>query len=588
MARRSCACSEDVSDVKRPLSLPFDFDEDLRAALHLLGNRQRLSFLCLIAERVAVGFCDLLLAGVMYLLFLLLQGASPAHHGWWTPKTTLSAALVSAALVVLRVQLDLSSTRSVVGHLNELYTEVLLRLTQGYNDMQWVRFAQRNRSELLKHAMYTAREASNFYHLGIEITAATAVVILMTVALFYQNPAAACGLGLTVVVFYGVHRYVIRKKLRHATSDREESLRILQRSLADMFSLGKEIRSYGTGAFFYDRISSQARSAAVSHRRVAVLPQIARILADQGVVLLFLCIVIAMQLRHGDGRQLLSLLVFYFVLSRRLLPLISQISFMAGQMESSYKSVKTIANELNECCLYRAAAQTVERANVRWVAELDRVSFSFLEGPLILRNVTFRLRRGETAVLYGVSGSGKSSLLNLIAGVLQPATGIVQVDRTSVAYVPQDVALLHDSIRNNLLFGLVAKSDAELMNALAVANLGEFVAVQPLGLDTGVGDNGVLFSGGQRQRLGLARAVLRGASLLLLDEATSALDEENESQVLENLSSSGVAVLLVTHRVQRCTFAQRVFRLEQGCLIEESFQEPPVIDMETEAASLTS
>jgi ABC-type bacteriocin/lantibiotic exporter with double-glycine peptidase domain len=182
------------------------------------------------------------------------------------------------------------------------------------------------------------------------------------------------------------------------------------------------------------------------------------------------------------------------------------------------------------------------------------------------------MRRGEVVVLHGVSGSGKSSLMNIIAGVLQPASGMVRVDRARVVYVPQDVALLDDSIRNNLLFGLPAKSDADLMSALAGANLAEFVVAQPRGLDTGIGDNGVLFSGGQRQRLGLARAMLRGASLLLLDEATSALDEENESQVLENLSASGVAVLLVTHRGLKQDFADRVFRLEEGRLIEEAIE----------------
>jgi ATP-binding cassette subfamily B protein len=103
----------------------------------------------------------------------------------------------------------------------------------------------------------------------------------------------------------------------------------------------------------------------------------------------------------------------------------------------------------------------------------------------------------------------------------------------------------------------------------------EFVDAQPLGLETAVGDNGVLLSGGQRQRLGVARAVLRGASLLLLDEATSALDAANESQVLENLNASGVAVLLVTHRLHSHAFVQRVFRLEEGQVTEQPLQERP-------------
>jgi ABC-type multidrug transport system fused ATPase/permease subunit len=512
----------------------------------------------------------------MYFLFMLLQGASPTHHGWWTPKTTLSAALVAAALVVFRALMELSSTRSVVRHMQTLYTDMLLRLTHGYNEMEWIRFAQRNRSELLNHCMFTAREATTFYQFAVELIASAVIVMAMTVALVYRSPAAACALGVTVAMFYGVHRFLLRKRLQRSASDREQALRVLQRSLADMFSSGKEIRSYGIEAFFQSRISGQARTAAESYQRLAVIPQIGRILADQGVVLLFLGVVISVQLRHGDARQLLSLLVFYFVLSRRLLPLVSQISFMAGQMESSYRNVQTVADELRECSLHRTIAAAAHVGGEESALELDRVSFSFNDGPPILRSVTLCLRRGEVVVLHGVSGSGKSSLMNLVAGILQPASGVVRVDRASVAYLPQDVALLDDSIRNNLLFGLAAKSDAELENALAVANLAEFVAEQPQGLDAGIGDNGVLFSGGQRQRLGLARAALRGAGLLLLDEATSALDEENESQVLENLRASGVAVLLVTHRALKPGFADRVFRLEEGRLIEEAIELIPV------------
>jgi ABC-type bacteriocin/lantibiotic exporter with double-glycine peptidase domain len=279
--------------------------------------------------------------------------------------------------------------------------------------------------------------------------------------------------------------------------------------------------------------------------------------------------------------------MFYFVLSRRLLPLISQISFMAGQMESSYKNVQIVADELNECLLYRTDKSVAQKTNSNLVVELEQVSFSFHEGAPLLLNLNLCLRHGERVLLHGVSGCGKSSLLNLIAGVLQPTSGAVRVDPARVAYVPQEVALLDDSIRNNLLFGLAAKSDAELMHALAVANLREFIAAQQFGLDTGVGDNGVLFSGGQRQRLGVARAILRGASLLLLDEATSALDEENESQVLANLSASGIAIVLVTHRAPKRDFAQRVFRLEHGCLIEESIHERSFADEKEQAEVVT-
>ena len=136
--------------------------------------------------------------------------------------------------------------------------------------------------------------------------------------------------------------------------------------------------------------------------------------------------------------------------------------------------------------------------------------------------------------------------------------------------MPQEIILLDDSIRNNLLFGLEKKTDAELMDALEAARLSEFVAALPLGIETGVGDNGVLFSGGQRQRLALARAILRGVTLLVLDEATSALDDENEGQVLKNLGAAGIAVVLATDRVHKHFSANRVFRLHHGQLVEET------------------
>lgn len=542
---------------------------NLGARAKLLGNRQGIALVLVTVERIAVGFCDLAVAAAMYLLFLLLQGRSPVQHFWWIPKTTLSAAVITSILVVLRALMDLFSARSVIHQVQKLYTDLLLRLTQGYNEMHWVRFVESNRSELSNHALYTAREAAEFYHRCIELTAAVVIVAAMIAALIYQSPIAACGFVFALSALYGMHRLFIRGALQQAAESRELSLRSLQRNLADIFSSGKEIRTYRNHAFFHDRIQSQAKRVAASNVRIRFLPQIASSVADQGAILLFLCIIVAVQLRQGDARHLLSLLAFYFVLSRRLIPLISQISVIAGQMESSYENVKIVDAELQECQRYRGCALPTDLPDSGFVAQLKEVSFSFREGVPILRNVSLSLRAGETVVIHGSSGIGKTSLLNLIAGVSQPATGVIHVDRRSIAYVPQEIALLDDSIRNNLLFGLSDKSDDELMTALATAQLAAFVAAQPFGLDTNVGDNGSLFSGGQRQRLGLARAILREARLLLLDEATSALDEENERQVLENLNMSGKAVLLVTHRVLTRVFGHRVFQLQGGHLVEE-------------------
>jgi ABC-type multidrug transport system fused ATPase/permease subunit len=558
----------------------------LRTALRLLDNRQRLILVLSTLGRIAVGLCDLLVAAAMYSLFLLLQDRGTLHHFWWTPKSVLSASLVTVVLVVLRGLMDIFSTRSTFGQIQNLHTTFLLRLTQGYSRIQWNRFIERNRSELSARALQTTREAADFYHRCVEMTASVVIVAIMTVALAYQSFAAVCFLGFAIAVFYIGHRFLIRRKLQAAASSREISLRLLQRSLADMFASGKEIRTYGNQAFFQERIRRQAECTAVNTLHVVSLPQFARVVADQGAVLLFLFIVIAVELRQGDLPRLLSLLVFYFVLSRRLLPIISQIALLAGQMDGSYENVRIVDSELNECSIHSEHALPPLLPGPGRVLEMTQVSYLFGEKSTVLDNVNLCVEEGETILLHGVSGIGKSTLLNLIAGILQPLTGIVRVDRTSIAYVPQDIPLLDDSIRMNLLFGLPEQSDEVLVRALRAAELDNFVSAQPLGLDTLVGDNGALFSGGERQRLGIARAILRGSRFLLLDEATSALDEENERQVLENLSASGKAVLLVTHRLHTRWFGHRVLRLEEGGLIEEPQAGLPIAEPDSAARLL--
>ncbi|TGT36487.1 ABC transporter ATP-binding protein [Mesorhizobium sp. M8A.F.Ca.ET.165.01.1.1] len=203
-------------------------------------------------------------------------------------------------------------------------------------------------------------------------------------------------------------------------------------------------------------------------------------------------------------------------------------------------------------------------------------------GKAVVSDVTFGLPAGKVTALIGPSGSGKSTIADMLLGLLEPTAGKILVDgvevdagnrrrwRDQVAYVPQEVFLLHDTIAANLRLAAPQASNDELWAALRAAHAGEFVERLDLRLETVVGDRGVRMSGGERQRIALARALLRKPSLLILDEATSALDWQNQSLIAKSIDGlrGSMTILTIAHRPSMIAFADWVVAMEDGRVVE--------------------
>ena len=260
----------------------------------------------------------------------------------------------------------------------------------------------------------------------------------------------------------------------------------------------------------------------------------------------------------------------------------------AGRLYTSFQSAAGASERLFELLDTepeiedRPGAEPL-RQPVRGEVVLDGVSFAYDGGPPVLRDVTIRAAPGETVALVGPSGAGKTTLLHLLPRFYDPDAGAVRFDgvdlrdaalesvRGAVSLVAQDVQLFGVSLRDNIRYGRLDASSAEVEAAARAAHAADFIEVLPEGYDTPVGERGVKLSGGQRQRIAIARALLKDPPILLLDEATSALDAASEAAVQDALAELmvGRTTFVIAHRLATVRDADRIVVLEGGRVVEQ-------------------
>jgi len=280
-----------------------------------------------------------------------------------------------------------------------------------------------------------------------------------------------------------------------------------------------------------------------------------------------------------------TLLIMVFLFAR----LVPQFGWMQRTWQTmlntlpAYSAVTQMLEDLREA-EEPSPVKEIQPVRLETGIEFRDVSFAYDKSDPrpVLDSVDLFIPAFQTTVVLGPSGGGKSTLADLLIGLLRPDEGGILLDgkllerdlvhswRQSVGYVPQESMLFHDTIRNNLLWARPDAREEDVWHALRLAAADEFISRLPEGLDTIVGDRGVRLSGGQRQRIALARALVRNPTLLLLDEATSNLDRENERRILEALEGlrGKMTVVFISHRLSAERCADRVVSVEGGRVVE--------------------
>jgi len=307
-------------------------------------------------------------------------------------------------------------------------------------------------------------------------------------------------------------------------------------------------------------------------------------------------IAVALTVLHVQPATMLILLAIF----TRLMPQLSAIQSQSHEAANRLPSFDNVLNIEADCVAHAEPREATVDAGERAAAlrlehafRLEDVWFAYeppagtgddstsMEPEFVLRGIDLTIDAGTVVAVVGPSGAGKSTIADLVNGLLQPTRGSLLLDgralgpaeirqwRHQVGYVGQETVLFHQTVRENLLWAVPEATDGELRTALLLACAG-FVYELPAGIETVVGDRGILLSSGQRQRISLARALLRKPALLILDEATNALDVENEARVLDAIKevvgtrNGGLTVLMMAHRASAIRRADQIFEMDAG------------------------
>jgi ATP-binding cassette subfamily C protein len=461
----------------------------------------------------------------------------------------------------------------MIGFRNRLYSAMA--------GMRWIHFARIRASDyaqLLTNEVDRVGAAAYFL---IDLLV-SGVIALVYVALAFRVSPAMTTFALACAAMLAL---TMRGKVERARAMGEElsaSWTRFYAAISENVSSVKIAKGYGAEsrhAEIFNRLSAELGDVSLIHTRCSA--QLRQRLSVGSAAVLAAVVYVSYTVLAVSTAQLLLLLFVFARLVPRLTSLYEKMHALAAVLPAF-----TVLAEAERRCLDAAEPATDRQGSIALTdrIEFDRVTFDYKENgetPAV-RNVSLALVAGATTAIVGSSGAGKSTLADLLMGLLTPSEGRILVDgvpigpqrirgwREQIGYVAQETFLFHDSVRANLLWARPDASEEELWRALRLASADEFVRALPQGLDTIVGDRGALISGGERQRLSLARAVVRRPTLLILDEATSSLDSESEGRIQQAIDGlhHQITIVIITHRLSTIRGADAIHVLERGRLVE--------------------
>jgi ABC-type multidrug transport system fused ATPase/permease subunit len=414
-----------------------------------------------------------------------------------------------------------------------------------------------------------------------------ALLTIMAIGLFVVDPLTSIG---TFSIFFLISLFLYKFMHVRASVLGEKSADLNIKSnekIVEVFGSYRESVVRNRRDYYAREIGKLRYSLADASAETGFLPYVSKYVIESSVVLGALLIGAA-QFVLQDAMQAVATLSVFLAAGTRIAPAVLRIQQGTIQIKNSLGAAMPtldLIELLDKVKLQSSKNDKLDITHSGFTAEINVKNVSAIYPGMkspALSDITFDISAGESVAVVGASGAGKTSLIDVLLGVLHTDSGSVAISGLApaetvmrwpgaIAYVPQDVAIAAGTFRENVALGYPAEeaTDDLVMRALKIAHLDEYVNSLPNGIDTEVGERGARISGGQRQRLGIARAMFTQPHLLVLDEATSALDGETEANISDSISTlrGSTTVLMIAHRLSTVRNADKIIYLSQGKIV---------------------
>jgi ABC-type multidrug transport system fused ATPase/permease subunit len=424
---------------------------------------------------------------------------------------------------------------------------------------------------------------------SVSIISDSILLILLSAGLFIVDPVVAT---MTMIGFaiigYGLYKLLHQRTRTLGVDSTALNIESFEQVI-EVLSSYREAVVRNRRDYYARRIYKTRKSLADMNAEIAFIPSISKYVIESSVVIGTLLLGAA-QFALQDARHAVGILAVFMAASARIAPAVLRVQTAMLQIKGSMGTAAGTLGLIEEIGLGEVPKEKEQESLFIYPGftsniELTDVEFSYPGSESkVISGISLNVLGGQSIAIVGTSGAGKTTLVDLVLGVLKPDYGTVSISGLSpsevtkkwpgaVSYVPQDVLVINSSIRENVVLGYKSESigDQDIWDALQVAQLDVFVKSLPDGLDNYVGERGTMLSGGQRQRLGIARAMFTKPQLLVMDEATSSLDGKTESELGEAISllKGQVTVILIAHRLSTIRNVDNVIYLDKGKILAQ-------------------